>query len=227
MRPVDKRKHPLDENGDPKEYTEYGQAKDDLKNALGYYCSYCEMNISNQADVEHVIPKKKPKGKDLILDWGNFLLGCKTCNREKSNNNDDREGYLFPDTHNTAYAYKYTKTKVLINSELTDEESEKAQATLDLVNINRKKDSNGRVDDRRFARLREWQKAVESLKDYKIFSSEPMARQIGRSPEGFFSLWLEVFKDYPEVKKEILCNKPGTAQKCYDQEWNPVKTLKR
>lgn len=54
-----------------------------------------------------------------------------------------------------------------------------------------------------------------------------MARQIGSSPEGFFSVWVEVFKDYPEIKKAILETVPGTAMECYDGDIEPIEDINR
>ena len=183
------------------------------------------MNISNQVDVEHVVPKSLEPG--LVHDWHNFLLACKSCNIIKSNHNESREGYLFPDTHNTAHAFAYTQTQVKVNDVLNQQDQEQAKATLQLVNLNREKDSNGRLDDRSFARMREWDKALESLRDYLQLQQEPMVRQIARSPSGFISSWLEVFKDYPDVKKALLEAMPGTCMECYNENLEPKQTVSR
>lgn len=209
----------------PQTYTSYNQAKDDLRSTIGSYCSYCEMNISNQPDIEHVAPKSK--NPELENEWSNFLLACKTCNTIKSNDNETREGYLFPDTDNTAYAYKYTQTKVSVNRALSNDEQKLAQATLDLVKINRDKDTSGRADDRKIARVTEWNKALDSLEDFIACSSDEMARQIGRSPSGFPSSWIEIFKDYPKVKEQILSQVVGTDMRCYCLDMNPCSTLDR
>jgi len=181
------------------------------------------MNISNGMDIEHISPKSK--NNELINEWDNLLIACKVCNRIKSDNNKNRTGYIFPDTHNTAYAYKYEKTKVSVNKSLTKDEVLLAQATIDLVDINREKDSTNRKDDRHVARFVEWDKAIDSLKDYESNSCDEMLKQIGRTPSGFISSWLTVFKDYSEVKKEILLNSSGTDYKCLDNDLNPVESL--
>lgn len=216
---------PINKGLAPKNYASYNQAKDDLRSSIGSFCSYCEINISNQPDIEHVSPKSK--NHDTENDWGNFLLACKTCNTIKSNNNDNRDGYIFPDTHNTAYAYRYTQTKIEANHELSEEEKDLAAATIELVKLNRQHDTNGREDDRIFSRVREWDKAVESLDDYKNCSNDEMARQIGRSPSGFHSSWLEVFSNYSKVKQEILKNVNGTAMECYCDDLYPCNRLER
>jgi len=216
---------PVNKGVSPNSYNKYNEAKDDLRDILGTYCSYCEMNISNQPDIEHVSPKSK--NPELETDWNNLLLACKTCNVIKSNDNQDREGYIFPDTDNTAFAYIYSKTEVIVNPTLSKDEKELAISTYNLVNLNRKKDTKNRIDDRRFARLIEWDKALDSLEDYVQCNTPEMKRQIGRSPSGFFSSWLEVFKAYPEIKEEILKNVKGSAIECYDENFNPINTLSR
>ena len=224
MRPVNRGDIPKNDDGTDKIYQDYSYAKDDLKHRLDNYCSYCEADTSNQVDIEHIIPKEI--ANELKNEWSNFLLACKVCNRLKGFKNKTRDGYIFPDTHNTAYAYKYTQTKVIVNDELSEDEKILAQNTIDLVDLNRKKDTKDRDDDR-IKRSQVWNKALDSLQDYKELNKDQMIRQIGRSVEGFVSSWLEVFKDHPEVKKEILENKSGTAMECYDDDFNPIKILQR
>jgi uncharacterized protein (TIGR02646 family) len=216
---------PVNKGSAPKKYTKYNQAKDELIKRLGHYCSYCEMNISNQADIEHVVPKSK--APELELVWENFLLGCKICNRLKSNKNDDRKQYPFPDEYNTAYLFTYEKGVVKIREGLSPEDEKMAKNLFELVQLGRRRNSSNQIDDR--IRIREitYDKAMDSLEDYLSYPAPEMVRQIARSPEGFFSVWLEVFKDYPEVKKAILESVPGTAMECYDENINPKEKLER
>ena len=216
---------PINKGESPKEYTRYRYSVDDLKERLGSFCSYCEMNIDNQPDVEHVIPKSKEP--DLKLKWSNFLLSCKTCNTIKGDKNDDREGYAFPDEVNTAYLYRYQHGMVQINDELSEEDKEKAQKMFDLIKVDRDRNTSNLNDDRKIARLREFNKATDSLKDYSELPCDLMASVIGRSPSGFVSVWLEVFKEHPKVKEAILKNTKGTALKCYDDNFTPIKDINR
>ncbi|MEA2018030.1 MAG: hypothetical protein U9N59_06245 [Campylobacterota bacterium] len=161
---------------------------------------------------------------DLKLEWNNFLLACKTCNTIK--NDKDIDECIFPDTDNTAYAYKYTQTKVTTNPNMTKEEQILSQNSLDLIDINRQKNTKNRDDDR-VIRSQEWNKAILSLQRYLKRPDKLMAEQIGVSPDGFISSWLEIFKDYPEVKEEIIKNTKGTALECYDERFDPIKKLER
>lgn len=208
-----------------KVYTDYKMAKWDLVKRLGNYCSYCEMNTDNQNDVEHVVSKSKDNS--LKLSWENFLIGCKTCNIIKSDITENRNDYPFPDEYNTAYLFTYKNGKVRIREDLTMEDKEKAENLFNLVKLDRDKNTSGQPDDRFMARIKAYTKAQESLEDYKALPKPEMVKQIGRSPEGFFSVWVEVFKDYPEVKKEILKTVPGTAMECYDDDCNPKKSINR
>lgn len=226
MRPVNRGKIPKKEDGSEKVYTSYNQAKDDLRERIGSFCSYCEMNIDNQPDIEHVSPKSK--NEELENDWNNFLLACKPCNIIKNNNNENREGYVFPDIHNTSFLFEYTKKGIKVRDDLELEAKALAEATFDLVKLNRRFDSTGRLDDRAFARLNSWNKAQEALSDFLELSNHPsMIRQTARSCNGFFTMWIQVFKDYPEVKKHILENVPGTAMECYNESYSPIELLER
>lgn len=216
---------PVNKGSAPRVYKDYKKAKWDLVDKLGNYCSYCEMNTDNQNDVEHIVSKSKDDS--LKLEWENFLIGCKTCNGIKSAKTENRDGYPFPDKYNTAYLFTYENGKVKIREDLSDEDKKKAKNLFNLVNLGRSKDTSNKADDRLIARRKAYEKALESLNDYEELPELQMARQIGRSPEGFFSVWVEVFKDYPEVKKVILETVPGTAMECYDTNLNPVEDINR
>lgn len=226
MRPVNRGSIPKNEDGTDKVYTSYGQAKDDLRERLSSFCSYCEMNIDNQPDIEHVSPKSK--NPNLLNEWSNFLLGCKTCNTIKDNNNDSRDGYVFPDIQNTSFLFEYSENDVKVKDNLSEDIKVLATATFDLLKLDRKLDTSNRIDDRAFARLNSWNKAQEALKDFlELPDNQAMIRQTARSCNSFFSMWIQIFKDYYEVKKAILENVNGTALECYDENYNPKEDLNR
>lgn len=226
MRPINRGLIPKNEDGTDKVYTSYGQAKDDLRERLSSFCSYCEMNIDNQPDIEHVSPKSK--NPNLLNEWSNFLLGCKTCNTIKDNNNDSRDGYVFPDIQNTSFLFVYSENDVKVKDNLSADIEVLAIATFDLLKLDRKLDTSNRIDDRAFARLNSWNKAQEALKDFlELPDNQAMIRQTARSCNSFFSMWIQIFKDYSEVKKAILENVSGTALECYDENYNPKEDLNR
>ena len=226
MRSINKGTVPKKEDGTDKEYTSYGQAKDDLRDRIDSFCSYCEMNIENQPDIEHVSPKSV--NPHLETAWSNFLLACKPCNIIKSNDNETRDGYVFPDTNNTSFLYEYSINGVKVKDDLDDQIKVLATATFNLVKLNRKVDTSNRSDDRAIARLNSWNKAQEALIDLLELPTDPaMIRATARSCNGFFSMWLQIFKDYPEVKRNILNNVAGTALDCYDENINPIENISR
>jgi len=230
VRPVNKDNIPKKEDGSNKVYTSYSQAKDDLRDILGSFCSYCEMNIDNQPDIEHVSPKSK--NPTLETSWSNFLLACKTCNIMKKNHNQNRNGYLFPDTDNTSFLYEYTITDIRVRDNLDSNTKALATATFNLVELNRKLDSSERIDDRARARNNSWEKAIMALEDFiellpSTHDKERLVRLTANTCNGFFSMWIQVFKDYPEVKQAILENVNGTALDCYNEDFNPIENILR
>ena len=40
---------------------------------------------------------------------------------------------------------------------------------------------------------------------------------------GFFSIWMMVFREEPEIKKSLIQIFPGTAGNCFDEEAIPVR----
>ncbi len=230
MRPVNRGFVPKNEDGTDKIYINYRQAKDDLIERLGSFCSYCEMGVKNQPDIEHVIPKSV--NPDLERKWDNFLLACKPCNIIKDNNNKSREGYVFPDTQNTAFLYEYSISGVKVRDDLDAETKKLANATFNLVELNRPTDTTNREDDRARARHTSWGEAQDALADYLILlpstpNREILVKRIAKSCQGFFTQWLQVFKEHPKVKRAILENVAGSAMECYDKKINPLKKLSR
>ncbi|WP_290799437.1 hypothetical protein [Flavihumibacter sp. UBA7668] len=91
MRPVVKSVR-NDALGNPLTFADWSDAKPDLINEIGSFCSFCEKYNSRAAlHVEHILGKKcKNAAGDLIYDhlkfsWDNFLLGCVNCNSVKVN----------------------------------------------------------------------------------------------------------------------------------------------
>lgn len=209
---------PIDKGENQKKYNHYNDARDDLFERLGSFCSYCEMKIINSAEIEHVIPRSN--GGDE-LNWDNFLLSCKYCNTNKSNRNLGRENYLWPDIHNTFKAFKYDEiNQVTVNENLSDEEKLHAKNTIDLLKLDRNPasiDWDNHKDTRYKSRYEAWSKAKDSLSDYKKHKLEIIAKSISKvaSSTGHFSIWMEVFKDYNEVRKLIINEYIGTNTKYF------------
>lgn len=106
MRPVDKGDVPTDEKDEPKKFSKYGEARPDLIRRLGSFCSYCEMELKDGTEVEHVQPKSRKR--DLEKEWSNFLLACKRCNTRKGSKPVNLADHVWPDQDNTLLAFVYT-----------------------------------------------------------------------------------------------------------------------
>lgn len=214
-------------------YKIYQNARDPLFKSIGHYCSFCEMDISNMAEVDHVVPKKNDIAPELILEWTNLLLSCKYCNTSKGSRNQNRDNYFFPDEDNTALYFKYSEDEIIKPTDgLSTIDNTKALNTIDLMKLDRTQeaiDEEGKRDTRPYTRGLVWQKAKSSLLTYEKFMHnlervpdevkndiiKNQHEQIGNSPAAYFSVWMEVFRDYPECQKFIIDKNKGIAKGCY------------
>lgn len=226
MRPVDKGESP---------YTtinEYQDALPYLERKIGLYCSYCEMPIIHVPEVEHMISRKH--GGDWTA-WSNLLLGCKYCNsRKNANTTPENVGeYLWPDTDNTALAFSYTNGIPKVNEDtlreldLTGSYYEKAKNTYDMVDLGNEPDIHKGDKDRRFLnRNTAYHMALRSLenwnhvKDASELYKNDMKKQIMMTATsvGFFSIWMTVFTDEPQILLALMENFPGTNKVYYDKD---------
>lgn len=197
----------------PRTYTKHEQAKNDLANRIGWYCSYCEMGVRHFIAVEHIVPQNNG---GAILDWENFLLGCFHCNSVKGARNQSREGYLWPDIDNTPLAFAYNRTQVIHPAaNLSETIYQRALATIHLTGLDRRPGGNNEPTDRdvRWIHRREvWGIAEASLEDWHLTSTPAMARQIARTAfgHGFYSIWMTIFQGIQPVINEINQIFPGT-----------------
>ena len=97
---------PVERGTAPRRYRDYRDAIDDLENALGKYCCYCESFFFSGLAVEQKLPKKTCP--ELELEWTNFLLACSTCNSIKRDTVKADSEILWPDLNNTLLALNYS-----------------------------------------------------------------------------------------------------------------------
>ena len=132
MRPVSKGDWPQDGNNNIV-YNDYSEARPELIDRIGDYCSYCENQITNPA-IEHILPKTVVPG--AALNWYNFLLGCVNCNSEKGSGYINVADYYWPDVHNTYLLFDFLPMGIVrIKPALTKEMKQKAQASTALVGL--------------------------------------------------------------------------------------------
>jgi hypothetical protein len=105
----------------------------------------------------------------------------------------------------------------------------KAQALLDLVGLQRHPARDGvkpaRKDKRWQQREEIWAIAEKCRDDFEILEQADAARDLVlevAKGNGFFAVWMTVFNDYPDIKRELIKSFPGTAISCFDQNGNPI-----
>ncbi len=223
MRPVKKGNSPI--VGDFKKYED---AKPYLVGRLGLYCSYCERRIATLLAVEHIEPKDGAHGRQALEKrWSNFLLACTNCNSCKGSNKVDFRRLLFPDRDNTFHAYKYEADgSVSLAAHLLPRQKVMARNTLRLVGLDKAiqvyKDSNDEqvALDRGAQRMETFGIAQDSL---SLLVSEPNSNALKQSitatavASGFFSIWMRVFDNYPDMKLNFIRAFNGTENSgCFD-----------
>lgn len=208
----------------------YADALPYLKKRIGIYCSYCGANIDHVPEVEHIISRSK--GGDST-EWRNLLLSCKYCNARKSNQTtpDNKMEYLWPDEHNTALAYSYVGGIPKVNSNViqeldpSGEIERKARNLFDLVKLGyvpRPKDKDRRFWQR-FEAFSSAQLSLENWNEVKgTGGMDVMRKQIVQTAKfaGFFSVWMEVFCNEPEIKNALIEAFPGTEKRFFDPDGN-------
>ncbi|HAH46711.1 HNH endonuclease [Gimesia sp.] len=224
MRPVIRGDVPVNHNHQPVVYNDYKDARDDLIERMGDYCSYCEVALNSQVDVEHVLPKSL--NPDHELDWSNFLLACGNCNSIKGNKDIDLADYYWPDIDNTLRALVYEKDMPPQVVDDPDVDSDRVQETLDLTGLDRIPGHPKFSDrDRRWLkRMEAWGIALRVASLLKVDDSDEMREMaievaIGR---GFWSVWLHVFYDDIDMCQRLIKAFPGTALECFDDDTNFV-----
>lgn len=224
MRPVDKGPAPRTD------YTDYKQALPDLIERLGPYCSYCERRLEIGLAVEHVQPKSMEAA--LELEWINFLLGCVNCNSCKGKKEIELEKYLWPDVHNTFLAIEYTEggvPRVSTDPRVSDRDQQRAGKLIELIGLDRRPGIPGKKpakrDRRWYYRNETWNKAQQKLAAWRRNPSEELGDAIvDLAGQGYWSVWMTVFKDEPEMLRRFLEAEQmrGTARACFDAACRPL-----
>jgi len=218
MRPIEKGKN-------SKTFNQYQDAKGDLIDRLGQYCSYCERKLPVSLAVEHVQPKIPHPG--LILKWENFLLACVNCNSNKSAGDIRLQDYLWPDRDNTFLAFVYREGGVIsVNDKLDEKQKKCAQNILDLTGLQKRpgiKDLK-KSDLRWKQRLDAWDAAVVALNRLKRNDLEDLREQIVETAYagGHWSIWMTVFKDDSDMLNRFVEKFPGTCRECFEGAGAPI-----
>lgn len=110
--------------------------------------------------------------------------------------------------------------QIKVNDKLSSKEQEQAKSTIELLKLDRYPDKSGwnfHKDTRYLSREKAWQKAIECLNDYRETPILPLAKSTAKvaSSGGHFSIWMEVFKEYNEVRKFIIEEFIGTNKEYF------------
>ena len=222
MRPV--RKGPSPRQAD---FFDYRDAKSYLVSRLGVYCSYCERRVPTGLAVEHIQPKSLPAYKHLIGRWDNFLLSCVNCNSTKYNNDYPLNEILLPDRDNTFRAFVYSADGLVAPSPALSENLQQiAWNILKATGLDKPisvyTDENGKqvAMDRVGQRLEVWAIARDTQNDISANpENDAVRRWVVKSAlgHGFFSIWMAVFKDDPDMLQRMIDAFNGTrASGCFD-----------
>ncbi|MCQ4247152.1 HNH endonuclease [Stutzerimonas decontaminans] len=222
MRPVIRGACPTQADGTDVVFEAYAMARSKLIERLGECCSYCEMHLDTSLAVEHVQPKKPPgaASNDLTreLNWENFLLACTNCNSTKGNEDVALDDHLWPDRDNTFLALSYKQGGLVEAAAGAD--IARAKRTIELVGLDKvpsARDQETEASDRRWNNRREaWDIAVESKQNLARLDHPVMRSQIVLQIQGFWSIWMTVFRDDQDMLVRILDCIPGTAKDCFD-----------
>lgn len=230
MRPVCRGDVPTDGQGNPVGFKKYGEARDALIGRIGDYCCYCESPIQNPA-VEHI----QPKSHELALEktWSNFLLACPICNSIKSDqliNAANLSDYFWADTDNTLRGFFYEKDRApQIHTALPQEHQQIAGNTLALTGLDREPGHPKlSKQDRRWIKRKEaWRKAEQAKFNLSGQNNGAMRDQIidTATSTGFWSIWMTVFHDDPDMRQRFIKAFTGTSVDCFDQDTWPVARL--
>ena len=222
MRPVVRGARPVDGTGERIEFRDYPEARGALINRLGQYCSYCETRLNASLAVEHVQPKKPPGAtkddQERALDWNNFLLACTNCNSTKSNHDVTLDDYVWPDRDNTFRAFEYDVGGVVREHRgAASDIQKKARAMIALLGLDKMPNVNRASDRRWFNRREVWDIANRSKDRITRNDSEELREQVVDSAlgHGFWSVWMTVFHDDPDMLRRFIEAFPGTCGNCF------------
>jgi uncharacterized protein (TIGR02646 family) len=206
----------------PVDLNKYGDAKPHLERRIGLYCSYCELRIENLPAVEHVFPKTSHG--DLELVWSNFLFACGSCNSIKGHRDISLGDYVWPDRDNTARAFAYREGGVVaVAPDVPQALRPRANRTIALVGLDRTPASRVPATDadRRW-RLRDeaFGMASRAKRRLRRRDDADLREQIVETAchAGFWSIWMTVFSDDPDMRCRLIAAFPGTSRECFDAQ---------
>ncbi|MGG5902299.1 HNH endonuclease [Sphingobacterium daejeonense] len=234
MRPIDKGTVPLI-NNQPKTVSDYKDWRQDLLDRLGSYCCYCNMDLKDSPQVEHVVAKST--SPHLKLEWSNMLLACGPCNRAKSDADYNTQAHYIPDYHNTLLAFEYavvphpkkknTSACIVIPADNDVVDRQKSIDTIALFKLDALT-SNPRATDLRwkyryeaYLSARLWKESWDSWGKELHQQFIPLLIDCALG-KGFFGVWFTFFKDDRSIKHALVQSFVGTRASAFDASVSPV-----
>lgn len=229
MRPIYKGDSPY------KTIENYQDAEPYLEERIGRYCSFCEMRVNNSLAVEH--KESKNSGGDLT-GWNNLLLACTYCNSRKGEKikKGDLHKWIWPDQDNTFLAFTYEDAIPKLNESylktVSDDVRICAKAVfedlaLDYRPVKGKK--NKYKDKRWLSRYQTLDVAKEVKNTWEVCQDKNVKALLKKNiidmaiGYGFFSVWMMVFENEPEIRQALILAFPGTCKSCFDENGNAQK----
>lgn len=207
-------------------YNPYSNSKPHLEANIGCYCSYCEKPISDESmHVEHIRPKSIHA--NLEFEWDNFLVSCQRCN---GTDNKGTKDVNFNQTHmphlnNTFLSIIYfADGSISVDPRMLGAESAKAQSLIDLVGLDKiSGHPEHKEGDKRFERRKTiWEIAEKMKLNYSAANTSLTPDFIATcaTKMGFWSVWMTIFSDFPEVQNELINVFNGTFSDCISTDIN-------
>ena len=229
MRPIYKGDSPY------KTIENYQDAEPYLEKRIGRYCAFCEMRVNNSLAVEH--KESKNSGGDPTA-WNNLLLACTYCNSRKGEKikKGDLDKWIWPDQDNTFLAFTYEDAIPKLNDAYLKTVSDDVRIcaktvfedlALDYRPVEGKKSKY--KDKRWLSRYQALDVAKEAKDTWEICQDKNVKEHLKKNiidmaiGYGFFSVWMMVFENEPEIRQALILAFPGTCKKCFDENGNAQK----
>ena len=210
MRPINKGTWPLTPIQQLRaNFNDWTRAIPHLTLGTGEYCHFCEMRVTNQIAIEHIKPKEHfPR---LESNWSNFLLICTSCNSRKGQSiplSPYKKHYFWPHLNNTLKVFEYPIENqpglVIPNGNIGTDNIRRAQNTIDLYKLSDISTTAGTSDKRFEKRIEAIRFAIDRRVEYRSHQTAIAAIVDNAVSTGFFSVWLRIFDDIPQVRTALI-----------------------
>lgn len=203
MRPIDKGDWPIANNGRKLSFDDWTRAIPILIERTGCYCHICEIRLN--LEIEHI--KYKDHYENLASVWWNFLLVCRYCNARKGSVRVKgyRQSYIWPHLNNTLLAFAYELDgQVKPRNSLDAHDIARASNLISVYKLSDSVTSNGTPDKRFKRRIEVFKQANDRRLEFRDGKATAEAIVDAVTNTGFFSTWLKVFEDVPEIKQALI-----------------------